>query len=129
MASDEPLNENGGFGYTGGSIPVHPGWAAEWATLNYTMYRLGANTFLTLRNEVFDDKDGQRTGFATIYSEHSLGLTWWPDKLITIRPEIRYDHAYGGHGTSIDPMDEAKPFDNGTRQNQFTAQFDVTYRF
>ena len=129
LASDEPLNENGGLGYTGGSIPVHPGWAAEWATLNYTMYRLGANTFLTLRNEVFDDEDGQRTGFATIYSEHSLGVTWWPDKLITIRPEIRYDHSYGGHGTSIDPMDEAKPFDNGTRRNQFTAQFDVIYRF
>ena len=28
------------------------------------------------------------------YSEHSIGITWWPDKLITIRPELRYDHSY-----------------------------------
>ena len=22
------------------------------------------------------------------YSEHSIGITWWPDKLITIRPSF-----------------------------------------
>ncbi len=128
-APDEPLSQNGGFGYTDAQIPEFPGWAQEWATLDYTMYRITGNLFFTIRNELFDDCDGQRTGYATLYSEHSIGLTWWPCSLITIRPELRFDHAYGTHGTQIDPVNEAKPFDNGTRSSQFTAQFDVIYHF
>jgi len=128
-APDEPASQLGGMGYTDAQYPVHPGYADEWATLNYTMFRLGPSCFLTVRNEAFDDNDGNRTGYACLYSEHSIGLTWWPSKLITFRPELRFDHAYGTHGSSIDPTDEAKPFDNGTRRNQFTAQFDVIYHF
>jgi hypothetical protein len=85
--------------------------------------------FFTVRNELFDDNDGQRTGYASLYSEHSIGITWWPSKLITVRPELRFDHAYGTHGISIDPVNEARPFDNGTRSSQFTAQFDIIYHF
>jgi hypothetical protein len=128
-APNEPASQNGGFGYTDAQIPVHPGYAAEWATLNYTMFRLGSSTFLTVRNEVFDDMDGNRTGYATLYSEHSIGLTWWPCKLITIRPEIRFDHSYGTHGQPGDAVNEARPFDNGTRQSQFVAQFDMVFHF
>jgi len=136
--SDEPAGQPtvlgpGGHpvtvGYSDGEIPVHPGYADEWATLNYTMFRLGPACFFTVRNELFDDNDGNRTGYACLYSEHSVGVTWFPCKLITIRPELRFDHAYGTHGSSIDPVDEAKPFDNGTRRNQYTAQFDVIYQF
>jgi hypothetical protein len=129
LASDEPLSQNGGFGFSDGEIPVHPGYAAEYATLNYTMFRIAPNAFFTIRNELFNDLDGERTGYATLYTEHSLGLTWWPCKLITFRPEIRYDHSWGTHGSSSDIVDEAKPFDNGTRRQQFTAQFDVIYTF
>jgi hypothetical protein len=129
LASDEPLSQNGGFGYSDGEIPVHPGYAAEWATLNYTMFRLGPSTFFTIRNEMFNDMDGNRTGYATLYSEHSIGLTWWPCKLITVRPELRYDRSYGTHGSPTDLVDEARPFDNGTRRQQFTAQIDVIYTF
>jgi hypothetical protein len=147
-ATDEPAGQvnalyggpptKNGFGYTDGSYPVHPGFCGEWATLNYTMFRLAPGLFFTVRNELFDDNSGQRTGFATLYSEHSMGLTWWPNKLITIRPELRYDRTYGTHGNSFDPtispstgapIDEAKPFDNGTRRQQVTAQFDVIYHF
>jgi hypothetical protein len=128
-APDEPLSQNGGFGYNDAETPVHPGYAAEWATLNYTMFRIRGNVFFTVRNEAFNDCDGNRTGYATLISEHSIGITWWPNSLITIRPEIRFDHSYGTHGSSTDLVDEAKPYDNGTRRNQFVAQFDVIYRF
>jgi len=134
-AGDEPKGEgalagDGRYmGYTDAAIPVHPGYAGEWATLNYTMFRLGPNTFFTVRNELFNDMDGNRTGYACLYSEHSVGLTWWPSKLITFRPELRYDRTYGTHGSSLDYVDEAKPFDNGTRRQQITAQFDVIYHF
>jgi hypothetical protein len=128
-APDEPLSQNNGFGYSDGEIPVHPGYAAEYATLNYTMFRLGPTVFFTIRNELFNDLDGQRTYYATLYTEHSLGLTWWPCKLLTVRPEIRYDRSWGTHGSSTDVVDEMRPFDNGTRRQQFTAQFDVIYTF
>jgi len=128
-APDEPLSQNGGFGYTDAQIPVHPGYAGEWASVNYTMFRLAPSLFFTVRNEIFDDNDGNRTGYATLYSEHSIGLTWWPSKLITFRPELRYDRTYGTHGSPTDLVDEAKPFDNGTRRQQVAAQFDVIYHF
>jgi hypothetical protein len=97
--------------------------------LDYTMYRITPNLFLIFRNELFDDEDGQRTGYATLYSEHSVGLTWWPCSIITVRPELRYERTYGTHGSSMDYVDEAKPYDNGTRRQQVTAQFDVIYHF
>jgi hypothetical protein len=98
--------------------PVKPGYAPEWASVDYTMYRLGRNSFLTLRNEVFDDIVGQRTGYNTVYSEHSIGLTYWPSKLITFRPELRFDHSYA-----------KTAYDNGTRHNQLVASFDVIFHF
>jgi hypothetical protein len=138
-APDEPLSQNGGFGYNDAETPVHPGYACEWATLNYTMFRLRGNLFFTVRNELFNDTDGNRTGYATLYSEHSIGFTWWPCRLITVRPELRYDRTYGTHGSSgasaaVIPgtstiIDEAKPFDDGTRRQQVTAQFDVVFYF
>ncbi len=104
--------------YQNGSFPVRPGYAPEWATLDYTMVRLGAATFLTFRNEYFDDCVGNRTGYATCYEENAVGITWWPSKLLTIRPEIRFDHAFN-----------LPAYDNGTRKNQFTASVDAVFYF
>ena len=104
--------------YQNGFFPVKPGYAPEWATLNYTMFRLGHSTFFTVRNEFFDDIVGNRTGYASRYYEGSIGLTWWPNKLMTIRPELRFDHAF-----------DALSYDSGTRKNQFTAQVDVILHF
>ena len=104
--------------YQNAFYPVKPGYAPEWATLDYTMFRLGPGTFFTIRNEIFDDVVGQRTGYNTVYSEHSIGLTYWPNKLITIRPELRFDHSYA-----------KTAYDNGTRHNQFVASFDVIFHF
>jgi hypothetical protein len=114
-AIDHPTQE---VPFQGGSFPVRNGYAPEWAVLNYTMFRLAPNTFLTVRNEYFKDKVGSRTGFATDYSEHSIGITWWPDKLITIRPELRYDHSYA-----------ERAFDNGTRHNQLVFSTDMIFHF
>jgi hypothetical protein len=104
--------------FQGGSFPVCDGYASEWAVLNYTMFRTGRATFLTVRNEYFDDRVGSRTGFATPYSEHSIGLTWWPDKLITIRPELRYDHSY-----------DVPAYNIGRDKNQFAFITDVIFHF
>jgi hypothetical protein len=61
---------------------------------------------------------GSRTGHATKYSEHSLGVTWWPDKIITLRPELRFDHSY-----------DMATFDNGARRNQLVGSMDVIIHY
>ena len=104
--------------FQGGSFPVRDGYAPEWAVLNYTMFRISRNAFFTVRNEYMNDKVGSRTGFATQYSEHSIGLTWWPDKIITIRPELRFDHSY-----------DTRAYNNGRDHNQLAFVTDVIYHF
>jgi hypothetical protein len=42
---------------------------------------------------VLDDLNGQRTGFRTLYYEFALGWQHWVGDVLTIRPEIRYDHS------------------------------------
>jgi hypothetical protein len=104
--------------FQSGSFPVKPGYAPEWGILNYTMFRIASAAFFTVRNEFYNDIVGSRTGHATKYSEHSLGVTWWPDKIITLRPELRFDHSY-----------DAAAFDNGMHRNQFVASMDFIIHY
>jgi hypothetical protein len=104
--------------YQNGFFPLHPGFVAEGGLLNYTMRRMAPNTFLTFRNEFYNDSGGARTGYRTTYYEGSVGTTWWPNKLICVRPELRYDHAF-----------KAAPYNNGTRRSQTTLACDATYHF
>ncbi len=104
--------------FQSGSFPVHGGYAPEWAVVNYTMFRTGSATFLTVRNEYMNDKVGSRTGFATQYTEHAIGITWWPDKLITIRPELRFDHSY-----------DVPAYNLGRDHSQFAFVTDVIFHF
>ena len=104
--------------FQSGSFPVKPGYASEWGILNYTMLRIAPSLFLTVRNEFYDDIVGSRTGHATKYSEHSLGITWWPNKIVTLRPELRFDHSY-----------DVPVFDNGTRQNQLVGSMDFIIHY
>jgi hypothetical protein len=104
--------------FQSGSFPVKPGYAPEWGILNYTMFRIAPSAFFTMRNEFYNDIVGSRTGHATKYSEHSIGVTWWPDKIITLRPELRFDHSY-----------DTAAFDNGIRRNQLTASMDFIVHY
>jgi hypothetical protein len=65
----------------------------EWALLNYVVYQPTPRDVFILRNEVFDDINGQRTGFPTKYFESTIAWNHWIGKAITIRPEIRLEHA------------------------------------
>ncbi len=114
-ATTHPTND---VPFQSGSFPVNAGYAPEWGIVNYTMFRIAPAAFFTIRNEFYDDIVGSRTGHATSYSEHSVGITWWPDKIITVRPELRFDHSY-----------DAAAFDNGTRRSQFTGSMDFIIHY
>jgi hypothetical protein len=104
--------------FQSGSFPMSPGYAPEWGIVNYTMFRIAPSAFLTLRNEFYDDIVGSRTAHATKYSEHSFGLTWWPNKIVTLRPELRFDHSY-----------DTPAFNNSTRRNQLVTSMDFIIHY
>ncbi len=90
----------------------------EWAIVNYLVLILSKKNFLTLRNEYMNDIQGQRTGYATSYSSHGIGLTHWFNNWLAFRPEFRYERAY-----------DRPAYNNGTRQNQFMFAADMIVRF
>jgi Putative beta-barrel porin-2, OmpL-like. bbp2 len=92
--------------------------AGVYAASLYVMYKLTDRDYVGLRNEAFDDVRGQRTGFATWYSENTLGWVHWLSNSIEVRPEIRYDHSYN-----------AAAYGNGTKNSQFVFATDVLIRF
>jgi hypothetical protein len=124
--------------YQDGYYPTKAGFVAEGGIVNYTMYRFAPNAFLTFRNEWWDDPDGARSGYGSAYDENTIGLTYWPSKLICLRPEIRYEHAFRHNGLASassfsNPTGAIEtqpgPYDNGTKQSQITFAMDITYHF
>jgi hypothetical protein len=90
----------------------------ETAVVNYLTFRLGPNTFFTVRNEWFDDATGARTAVKTQYSEHTIGITHWFNKLVTFRPEFGYWHSY-----------DARAFDNGRKADQYLVAADIIFHY
>jgi hypothetical protein len=124
--------------YQDGFFPVHSGMIAEGGVVNYTEYRVAPNAFFTFRNEWWDDGGGARSGYASAYDENSIGMQYWPNKLIMIRPEIRFEHAFTHNGlasstasfnTTGAPETVHGPYDSGTKQSQITFAIDITYHF
>ena len=106
------------FTNVGIGAPIQ-GNAPAVGIVNYTEIKLSKKDFLSLRPlDILDDKKGERSGFATTIESWTIGLTHRFSDLISTRPEARFEHAYS-----------AKPYDNGTRRNQFTFAIDVIARF
>jgi Putative beta-barrel porin-2, OmpL-like. bbp2 len=84
--------------------------------VNYLNWQFRPNAFLSLRNEYYNDYKGQRTGYATPYSEQTVGITRFIGNVIEIRPELRFDYSY-----------EVPAFDGGRKWGQFTAATDAIF--
>lgn len=88
---------------------------AEWYSFgNWFLYSFNDKWTGVWRSEVFRDDDGARTGFATNFSEITLGLIYKPVPYIWIRPEARYDWARSG-----------TPYNGGNSNSQFTIGLDA----
>lgn len=92
--------------------------APEWAMVNYLNKQLSGHDAVSFRSDFLNDKKGQRTGYATKYTENTLMLSHWVGSTVQIRPEIRFDHAW-----------DRRAYDKGTRTNQFTVATDVVFHF
>jgi hypothetical protein len=103
----------------------------EFAFSDYLIVRLLDNTFLSIRNEYFNDVQGQRTGFKTQYYEGALGITYWLNKMITIRPEVRFDHAFEAAAYDNAAASTAPPGATSThpRHSQTLFAIDVIWHY
>lgn len=92
--------------------------AQEYAWVNYVNYQTGPRDYFTLRNDMLNDKKGQRTGFAGKLSEVTFAWNHWVGSTVQFRPELRLDHAW-----------DRRTYNNGTSINQFTAATDLIVHF
>ncbi len=93
-------------------------FAPEVAVVNYVEEKINTHNYLSIRNEFVDDIKGQRTGYATKYSEHLISYGHWIGSTVLFRPEIRLEHSYN-----------LAAYDLGTKKTQFVVAGDITYHF
>jgi putative OmpL-like beta-barrel porin-2 len=92
--------------------------APEYAVVNFLQKELSSHDFLSVRSDFLDDKKGQRTGYATRYSENTITWCHWIGATVQLRPELRFERAW-----------DQKAYDNGRRHNQLTVASDLIFHF
>jgi hypothetical protein len=92
------------------------GTASWFSAINYLTYTFTPRVSGTVRLELFDDVQGQRTGFPGLYTALTAGVTFKPRPAVILRPELRYDY-----------NDESRPFEN--KPGLFTATADLILRW
>jgi hypothetical protein len=106
------------FGGGGGLGKFIPGVSRTYGVLNYSMFQLSNRDYFTVRNEWWRDEQGERTGFPSNYSSHTVGISHQFNDLMMIRPEIGFYHSY-----------DVPAFDLGKNKNLLMYGFDFTIRF
>lgn len=100
-----------------GSSPV-AGKAGEYGIVNYINVALDPLNMISFRNEWYNDQKGQRTGYATRYTTHTLGMTHWVSPDFEIRPEVRYEKSY-----------DVDAYDGGRKGYQLSAIVDAIWHY
>jgi len=110
-------NTPGGISLPFGCAPI-PGNTQEWAVVNYVNWQVSPKDSISLRNEFFDDANGQRTGVATRY--YGIGASWthFFQQNVLIRPEVVYYNAF-----------DNPAFAQGTKFTQIVGAMDLIIRF
>jgi hypothetical protein len=106
------------FGTGGGDNLTIPGTSHAYGLLNYSEFAFTRKDYLTLRNEVWEDDHGMRTGFKGLYTSHTIGISHNFNAYFQIRPEIGYYRNW-----------DNPAFDLGTRKGIWLYGFDTTLRF
>lgn len=106
------------FGGGGGIGPDIPGMSKTYGLLNFTMFELSKKDLLTVRNEVWIDQQGERSGFPGTYTSHAVGYTHNFNSIVQIRPEIGYYRNWSN-----------RAFDLGKRKGMILLGADMTVRY
>ncbi|MEI9918442.1 MAG: outer membrane beta-barrel protein [Bacteroidota bacterium] len=103
-----------------GELTIVPGISKSIGFVNYFQVQTSAKGYISIRNGFLNDVNGQRTGFATLYTDHTIGYVHYFSPLVFMRPEVRYERAY---------EDGVTPYDLGTKKDQFSATMDLVVKF
>ena len=106
------------WGGGGGDGTLLPGASYTYGLLNYTMFGLTQRDYFTVRNEVYRDERGMRTGYPGTYTSHTIGISHQFNDVMMIRPEAGYYRNW-----------DNPAFGGGTSQGTWIIGFDFTYRF
>ena len=114
-----------GFGYCGatGNSTKQTCFTKEYAMVNYLNYEIDPLNSISLRNEFYNDVNGQRMGVPTLYSSHLIGWQHWIGDAITFRPELRFDRAYNNAAFNANSAGAA------TAHNQIMLAADTIFHF
>ena len=93
-------------------------FAPEWATLHYLNRQFGKKDFISFRNEYFDDLKGQRTGFKTRYTTHTIPGITGSEVLCSFARSSEYDHAY-----------DARAYESGLQKSQLMLAADMIWSY
>jgi hypothetical protein len=119
--------------HSAGAVPIQPEQGAnpaycragelrctapEYAADSSMQVELSPHSFLAFRGDFLDDQKGQRTGYATRYSEGTVSWNRWFGATVQLRPELRFDHAW-----------DRRAYDGRRDRNQFTAASDLIFHF
>lgn len=110
-----PVRRFGGGGGAGAPIP---GTTWAYGIVNYTMFETTPTSFITFRNEIWKDADGERSGFKGTYTSNAIGWSWDITQLLQIRPEIGYYRNW-----------QTRAFDLGKRHGMMLYAADMTLRY
>src|SRR4029079_14585690 len=95
-----------------------PGMTHTYGTVNYTMFQTSEKGFVTVRNEVMYDEDGERYRFAGLHSSHTVGYTHNFTPWCELRPEVGYYRNW-----------DRPAFDLGTDEWMWLSGVDLPLRF
>jgi hypothetical protein len=90
----------------------------EWAILNFTMCEIDKHNFVRIRNELYDDLSGQRTGRQTGIYAATIGWNHYFSDDIYVRPELGHYHALN---TNV--------FNDGTKHDLTMFATDLIVRY
>ncbi|HEY4831552.1 MAG TPA: outer membrane beta-barrel protein [Waddliaceae bacterium] len=110
-----PAESFGGGGGIGADIPRT---TFTYGVVNYTMFKFTDKDFITVRNEIWRDEDGERSGFPGTYTSNAIGLSHNFNSIVQIRPEIGYYRNWNNPA-----------FDLGKKKGVVLAGVDMTVRF
>jgi Putative beta-barrel porin-2, OmpL-like. bbp2 len=94
-----------------------PGLSDAFGLVNYTPYKLSDKSYVVVRNDVLYDPRGFRLPAPGTVAEVTLGWIYHITPWCTSRPEVRFDYA------------TTKEYDNLTKRDQFTFNWDIIIRF
>jgi len=92
--------------------------APEYAVVNYINREVNSKLMFGFRSDLLNDKKGQRTGFATKYTENTFYVSKYIGSTVMLRPEIRFDHSW-----------DLRAYNGGRDNNQLFFGMDLIYKF